>query len=88
MLLYHVKLSRADVGKASLESSRAMDGSSVTNSDYAGDLVTRRKISIFLLYVLYIQVSWRSQAERIITIFRLMGEWVALSEDVDVKLVI
>ena len=51
-----------------------------SNSVYAGDPVTRSIISCFILFVLDVPVSWRSKAQRILTLSSLEAKWMALLE--------
>ena len=50
------------------------------DSDYSGDLVSRRSISGFILYVLAVPVSWQSKAQKSVTLSSSEVEWVTLSE--------
>ena len=51
-----------------------------SDSDCAGDLVSRRSISSFILYVLGIPISSQSQAQKSVTLSSLEAWWLALSE--------
>ena len=53
-----------------------------SDSDYAGDSDTRRSVSGFILYVCSVPISWRSKAQRSVTLSSSEAEWVALSEAV------
>ena len=53
-----------------------------TDSDYAGDPVTRRSVSGYVIYVHNVPVCWRSKAQRSVTLSSTEAEWVALSEAV------
>ena len=52
------------------------------NSDYAGDPVSRRSVSCFVLYVLGVLVSWQSKAQKNVMLSNSEVEWVASSEAV------
>lgn len=51
-----------------------------SDSDYAGDPDTRRSVSGYILYVKGVPISWRSKAQRSITLSSSEAEWFALSE--------
>ena len=51
-------------------------------SNYAGDPISRRNASGFMLYVLGVPVSWQSKVKRSMTLFSSKAEWVALLEAV------
>ncbi len=51
-----------------------------SDSDYAGDPDSRRSVSGFILYVKGVPISWRSKAQRSVTLSSSEAEWVALSE--------
>ena len=53
-----------------------------TDSDYAGDPVTRRSVSGYVIYVHNVPICWRSKAQRSVTLSSTEAEWVALSEAV------
>ena len=53
-----------------------------SDSDYAGDDDTRRSVSGFILYVCEVPISWRSKAQRSVTLSSSEAEWVALSKAV------
>ena len=53
-----------------------------SDSDYAGDPDSRRSVSGFILYVKGVPISWRSKAQRSVTLSSSEAEWVALSEAV------
>ena len=53
-----------------------------SNSDYAGDPVSRRSISSFILYVLGILVSWRLKSQKSVSLSSSEVEYTALSEAV------
>ena len=53
-----------------------------SDSDYAGDPESRRSVSGFILYVKGVPISWRSKAQRSVTLSSSEAEWVALSEAV------
>ena len=56
------------------------------DSDYVGDLISRRSISGFVLYVLGVPVSWQSKAQKSMILSRSEAEWVALPEAMKVVL--
>ena len=41
---------------------------SFSNSDYAGDPMSRRSISGFIIYVLGVPVSWRSKSQKSVSL--------------------
>ena len=49
----------------------------------AGDPGTKRSVIEFILHILGVPVSWRSKAQRSMTLSSLEAEWVALSEAVN-----
>ena len=51
-----------------------------SNSDYAGDLVSRRSISGLILYVLGVPVSWQFKSQKSVSLSSSEAEYVALSE--------
>ena len=51
-----------------------------SNSDYSGDLVTRRSKRSFVLCALDVPVSWQLKAQRSMNLSSSKVEWVALSE--------
>ena len=53
-----------------------------SNSDFAGDLVSRRSISCFILYVLGVPVSWQSKLQKSVSLSRSEVEYIASSEAV------
>ena len=53
-----------------------------SNSDFAGDLVSRRSTSGFILYVLGVTVSWQSKSQNSGSLTSSEVEYVALSEAV------
>ena len=53
-----------------------------SGSNYAGDPVSRKSISGFILYVLDVPVSWQSKAKKSMTCLSSEAEWVALPEAV------
>eukprot|EP00956_Cyclotella_meneghiniana_P000877 scaffold1009_cov67-Cyclotella_meneghiniana.AAC.1 len=53
-----------------------------SDSDYAGDPDSRRSVSGFILYLKGVPISWRSKAQRSVTLSSSEAEWVALSEAV------
>ena len=53
-----------------------------SDSNYAGDLVSRRSIIDFLLYVLGLPVSWRSKLNKSVSLSSSETEYIALSEAV------
>ena len=52
------------------------------NSDYAGDLVSRRSISGFIFYVLGVPVSWPWKSQKSFSLSSSEMEYIALSEAV------
>ena len=48
------------------------------NSDYAGDTVSRRSISFFILYVLVVPVSWQSKLQKSVSLSSSEAEYVLL----------
>ena len=53
-----------------------------SNNDYAGDPVSKRSISGFVLYVLDIPVSWRSKSQKSISLSSSEVEHITLTEAV------
>ncbi len=53
-----------------------------TDTDYAGDPVTRRSVSGYVIYVHNVPVCWRTKAQRSVILSSTEAEWVALSEAV------
>ena len=51
-----------------------------SDSDYSGDRATRLSITGFIIYVLGVAVSWKSKAQRSVTLSSTEAEYVALSE--------
>ena len=49
-----------------------------SNTDYAGDLISRRSN---ILYILCVPVSWQSKAQKSVTLSSSETECIALSED-------
>ena len=57
--------------------------------NYAGDPVSRRSISCFILYVLGIPVSWQSKLQKSVSLFNSEVDYIVLSEAVkEVMLVV
>lgn len=50
------------------------------DSDYAGDKETRKSVTGFLIYVDESLVSWKSHAQRCVTLSSSEAEYVAISE--------
>ena len=59
-----------------------------TNSNYAGDLVSRRSISGFILYLLGVLVSWQSKFQKSVSLSSSEVEYIILFEAKEVKFVI
>jgi hypothetical protein len=53
-----------------------------TDSDYAGDPVSRRSVSGYIIYLHGVPLCWRSKAQRSVTLSSTEAEWVSLSEAV------
>ena len=53
-----------------------------SDSNYAGHPLSRRKISGFILYVLYDLVSWQSKAQNSMRHFSSETEWIAFPDAV------
>ena len=53
-----------------------------SDSDYAGDPDTRRSVSGYVLFVQGVPISWRSKANKTVTLSSTEAEWIALSEAV------
>ena len=53
-----------------------------TDSDYAGDEVTRRSVSGYVIYVHGVPVQFRSKSQQSVTLSSTEAEWMALSEAV------
>jgi hypothetical protein len=51
-----------------------------SDSDYAGDSDTRRSVSGYVIYLCGVPISWRSKAQRSVTLSSTEAEWIALSE--------
>jgi hypothetical protein len=52
------------------------------NSDWAGDPETRISVTGFIIYLMGVPVSWRSKAQRGVTLSSSKAEYVAISEAV------
>ena len=52
-----------------------------TSSDYAGDPVSRRSISGFILYVLGVPVSWQSKFQKSMSFSSSEADYITLSKD-------
>ena len=53
-----------------------------SDSGNTGDPVSRRRVNGFILYVLGVTASWKSKAQRSVTLSSSVAEWVALFETV------
>ena len=53
-----------------------------TDSDYAGDEVSRRSVSGYIISVHGVPVQWRSKSQQSVTLSSTEAEWIALSEAV------
>ena len=53
-----------------------------SNSNYAGDPVSRQSISGFILYVLGVPVSWQSKLQKRVSLSSSEAEYITLSEAV------
>ena len=51
-----------------------------SDSDYAGDSDTRKSVSGYVIYLCGVPISWRSKAQRSVTLSSTEAEWIALSE--------
>ena len=51
-----------------------------SNSDYAGDLVSRQSISGFMIYVLSVPFSWQSKFQKSVPLPSSEAEYIAISE--------
>mmetsp|Transcript_12593 Transcript_12593/g.18100 ORF Transcript_12593/g.18100 Transcript_12593/m.18100 type:complete len:87 (+) Transcript_12593:1447-1707(+) len=51
-----------------------------SDSDYSGDTEKRLSITGFIIFVMGVPVSWKSCAQRSVTISSTEAEYVALSE--------
>ena len=51
-----------------------------SNKDYAGDLVSRRSITGFIIYVLGVLVSWQLKLQKSVSLSSSDEEYVALSQ--------
>ena len=52
------------------------------DSNYAGDLVSRRSVNGFIHYVLGVPASWESKTQKSVRLSTSEAKWVALSEAV------
>ena len=52
----------------------------LSDSNYAGDTLSRRSIISFIIYVLCVPVSWGSKYPISVALSSSEAEWVALSE--------
>ena len=55
------------------------------DSNYAGDKVTRKCITDFLIYVKGCLVSWKSHAQRCVTLSSTEAEYVVVSEQIQIQ---
>ena len=53
-----------------------------TDSDYAGDPVSRRSVTGYIIYILGVPICWKSSSQKSVTLSSCEAEWVALSEAV------
>ena len=53
-----------------------------SNSNYAGDTLTRQSISGFIHYVLNVLVSWQSKSQKSVSLSSSKAEYIALSKAV------
>ena len=53
-----------------------------TDSDYAGDPVSRRSVSGYILYLHRVPLCWKNKAQQSVTLSSTKAEWVLLSEAV------
>ena len=53
-----------------------------TDSDYAGDLDSRRSVSGYIIFIQGVPVAWRSKSHQSVTISSSEAERIALSKDV------
>ena len=53
-----------------------------SDSNYAGDPVSRQSISGFILYVLGVPISWQSKLQKSVSLSSSEAEYIALSEAV------
>ena len=50
------------------------------DSDYAGDPDSRKSVSGYVIYLCGVPISWRSRAQKTVTLSSAEAEWIALSE--------
>ena len=50
-----------------------------SDSDFAGDVVTRISVTGFVLFLMGVAISWKLKAQRSVTLSSLEVEYVALS---------
>ena len=50
------------------------------DSDYSGDVDTRRSVTGFIVYVMDCPISWKSKSQRSVTLSSTEAEYVAISE--------
>lgn len=53
-----------------------------TDSDYAGDPVSRRSVTGYIIYMHGVPICWKSSSQKSVTLSSCEAEWVALSEAV------
>jgi hypothetical protein len=53
------------------------------DSDWAGDLETRISVTGFIVYLMVVPVSWRSKAQRGVTLSSNKAEYVAIESNVE-----
>ena len=53
-----------------------------TDSDYAGDPVSQRSVTGYIIYMHGVPICWKSSSKKSVTLSSCEAEWVALSEAV------
>jgi hypothetical protein len=53
-----------------------------TDSDYAGDPVSQRSVTGYIIYMHGVPICWKSSLQKSVTLSSCEAEWVALSEAV------
>ena len=51
-----------------------------SDSDYSGDVDTRRSVTGFIIYILNCPISWKSKSQRSVMLSSTEAEYVAISE--------
>ena len=66
--------------KLQIKSNKMDSIEAVCNSDYAGDIETRRSISGFIVYVNGCEIAWRSRQQKTVSLSSCESEYYAITE--------